>query len=124
MNGEKFWLGQTHPSQPPARARPRFQSPAKFGISAGQTIAIDNGANQETAVIASLTGGGRGGRGGGGATLTVDAPLKLGHTAGATVSGTGIITLTAPLTQGNAGGAQVAAGVPTPGAPNQYYRKR
>jgi hypothetical protein len=34
------------------------------------------------------------------------------------------LSLTDLLTQGHAGGAQVAAGVPTPGAPNQYYRKR
>lgn len=67
-------------------------------------------------MIAFITGSGKRGRGGG-ATITVDAPLKLGRTAGATVSGTGI-TLTAPLTQGHAGGAQVA-----PGAHNQYYRK-
>ena len=39
-------------------------------------------------------------------------------------SGTGI-TLTAALTQPHASGAQIAGSVPpTPGAPNQYYRKR
>jgi hypothetical protein len=38
------------------------------------------------------------------------------------VAGTGI-TLAAPLARAHAAGAQVASGVPTPGAPNQYYRK-
>jgi hypothetical protein len=47
----------------------------------------------------------------------------LAHAAGAQVSGTGI-TLTAALTQAHAGGAQVATDVPTPGAPNKYYRPR
>jgi len=82
-------------------------------------IPIDSGANQETAVVASITGGGRGG---GSATITVAAPLKSAHAAGAQVSGSGI-TLTAALTQAHASGAQVAGNVPTPGAPNQYSRK-
>ena len=94
------------------------------GFSAGQTITIDSGANQETAVVASTTGGGRGGgRGGAGATITVAAPLTLAHAAGAQVSGSGI-TLTAALTRAHASGAQVAGNLPTPGAPNQYYRRR
>ena len=87
-------------------------SPA--GFTAGQTITIDSGANRETAVVVSTTGGR------GGATIAV-APLTLAHAAGAQVSGGGI-TLTAALTQAHASGAQVASGVPTPGAPNQYYR--
>jgi hypothetical protein len=37
-------------------------------------------------------------------------------------SGTGI-TLTAAVTRAHASGAQIAGSVPTPGAPNQYYRK-
>jgi hypothetical protein len=44
------------------------------GFSAGQTITIDSGANLETAVVASTTGGGRGA-----ATITVTAPLTLAH---------------------------------------------
>jgi len=44
-------------------------------------------------------------------------------TVGAQVSGTGI-TLTAALTGAHASGAQVACSLPTPGAPNQYYRRR
>jgi hypothetical protein len=94
-----------------------------IGFTAGQSITIDSGANQETAVVASATGGGRGGgRGGAGATITVAAPLKSAHAAGAQVSGSGI-TLTTALTQAHASGTQVAGNVPTPGAPNKYYRK-
>jgi hypothetical protein len=96
------------------------------GFSAGQTITIDSGANQEMAVVTAATGGGRGGgpgRGGAGATITVTAPLKSAHAAGAQVSGSGI-TLTTALTKAHASGAQVASSVPTPGAPNQYYRRR
>ncbi len=99
------------------------------GFSAGQTITIDSGANRETAVVASISGGRRGfggfggGRGGpGGATITVAAPLTFAHAVGAQVSGTGI-TLTAALTKAHDSGAQVASSVPTPGAPNQYYRR-
>jgi hypothetical protein len=95
------------------------------GFSAGQTITIDSGANQETAVVSATTGGRGGGpgRGGAGATITVTAPLKSAHAAGAQVSGTGI-TLTAALTQAHASGAPVASDVSTPGAPNKYYRPR
>jgi hypothetical protein len=95
------------------------------GFSAGQTITIDSGANQETAVVAATTGGRGGGpgRGGAGATITVTAPLKSAHAAGTQVSGSGI-TLTTALTKAHASGAQVASSVPTPGAPNQYYRRR
>jgi hypothetical protein len=99
-----------------------------MGFSAGQTITIDSGANQETAVVASTGRGapgggpGRGGPGGG-ATITVAAPLKSAHAAGAQVSGTGI-TLTAALTRAHDSGAQVANNVPTPGAANQYSSRR
>jgi hypothetical protein len=93
------------------------------GFTAGQTITIDSGANQETAVVAATTGG-RGGRGGGpGATITVAAELKSAHAAGALVSGSGI-TLTAALIRAHGIGSQVASDVPTPGAPNKYYRPR
>jgi len=94
-----------------------------IGFTAGQTINIDSGANSETAVVVSTTGGGRGGRGGGpgGATITVTTPLTFAHAAGTQVSGTGI-TLATRLTRAHDSGAQVASGVPTPGAPNQYYR--
>ena len=88
-----------------------------IGFSAGQTITIDSGANHETAVVVSITGGR------GGATITVAAPLAFAHVAGAQVSGTGI-TLTTALTKAHASGAQVARSLPTPGAPNQYFRSR
>ena len=92
------------------------------GFSAGQTITIDNGTNLETAVVASITGGG-GGRGGlGSATITVAAPLAIAHAVGAQVSGTGI-TLATALSRAHDSGAQVAGSAPTPGAPNQYYRR-
>ena len=97
------------------------------GFSAGQTVTIDSGANAETAVVASVTGGGRGGRGGGrgGAgvsSITVTAPLKNAHAAGAQLSGSGV-TLTTALTKAHESGAQVSANVPTPGAPNSYARR-
>jgi hypothetical protein len=88
------------------------------GFTPNQTITIDSGGNQETAVVAATTGGGRGGN----ATITVSAPLRLGHPAGAQVSGSGI-TLASALTRAHAGGTQVAGGLPTPGAPNQYRRR-
>ena len=88
-----------------------------IGFSAGQTITIDSGANHETAIIFSITGGR------GAATITVAAPLAFAHVVGAQVSGTGI-SLTAPLTKAHASGAQVARSLPTPGAPNQYFRSR
>jgi hypothetical protein len=87
------------------------------GFSAGQTITIDSGANDETAAVVSTA------RGRGGATITVAAPLKFAHPAGAQVSGSGI-TLAAALTKAHASGAQVASNVPTPGAPNRYYSSR
>jgi hypothetical protein len=88
-----------------------------MGFSAGQTVNIESGANFETAVVVSI------GRGPGGATITVAAPLKFAHTAGAQVSGSGI-TLTRALTRAHASGAQVGSDVPTPGAPNRYYGRR
>ena len=81
------------------------------GFSEGQTIAIDSGANSETAVVASTTWWDR--------PITVAAPLTHAHAAGAQVSGTGI-TLTGALARAHASGAQVTDNVPTPGAPNQY----
>jgi hypothetical protein len=86
------------------------------GFSAGQTITIDSGANSETAVVAVAARRGA-------TTITVAAPLKFVHAVGAQVSGTGI-TLTTALTQAHASGAQIAGSAPpTPGAPNQYYRR-
>jgi hypothetical protein len=100
-----------------------------MGFTAGQTITLDSGVNAETAVIASVAGGGRGGFGGAGrgapagASITIAAPLRFAHAGGAQVSGTGI-TLNAALNKAHDAGAQVAGSAPTPGAPNQYYRRR
>jgi hypothetical protein len=101
-----------------------------LGFSPGQTITIDSGANQETTVVAAVSGarGGRGGgfgggRGGAGVTsITVAEPLKMAHAVNSQVSGSGI-TLTAALTKAHESGSQVAANVPTPGAPNQYAKR-
>ena len=103
------------------------------GFGAGQSITIDTGANAETVVVASTTagrGGGPGGAPGGGgrggqatpATITIATPLKLAHASGAEIAGSGI-TLTAPLKRAHAAGAPVATSVPTPGAPNKFYRR-
>jgi hypothetical protein len=86
-----------------------------IGFTAGQTITIDSGPISETAVVAS-------GSRRGAPAITVTEPLKVAHGAGAQVSGTGI-TLTAALVREHASGAQVADNVPTPGAPNRYYRR-
>jgi hypothetical protein len=86
-----------------------------IGFNNGQTITIDSGPNSETAVVASISRFGA-------STITVTAPLTRAHAAGAQLSGTGI-TLTSALTRAHATGAQVADNVPTPGAPNRYYRR-
>jgi hypothetical protein len=77
------------------------------GFSAGQTLSIDTGGNQETAVVASVAGGR------GGASITVTAPLTHAHAAGTPISGSGI-TLSAALTKTHANGTQVSSEVPTP----------
>ena len=55
------------------------------------------------------------------ATITVAAPLRFAHAEDAQVSGSGI-TLATSLSQVHNSGTPVANSVPTPGAPNQYYR--
>jgi non-reducing end alpha-L-arabinofuranosidase len=95
------------------------------GFTAGQTITIDNGANLETAVIASVTAG-RPNFGGNNnsltSSITITVPLTKAHEAGVQVSGSGI-TLASPLTRAHDNGTQVASNLPTPGRPNQYFRK-
>ncbi len=96
------------------------------GFSAGQTITVGDGANAETAVIASSVQGRNGGGRAGAppptpSTITVTAPLTMAHTTGTQVSGSGI-TLTAPLKRAHALGAPVATSTPTPGAGNRYNR--
>jgi hypothetical protein len=86
------------------------------GFANGQTIAIDAGANQEAAVVTAIAGGR------GGARITLAAPLAHAHAAGAQISGTGI-TLAGPLTKAHDSGAQVVSDLPTPGAPNHYFRR-
>jgi hypothetical protein len=95
------------------------------GFNAGQTISIGNSSNLETAVVANIAAVRRrfGAPGSIPAdTITVAKPLKYAHAAGAQVSGSGI-TLTSPLTMAHNIGSQVAGNVPTPGEPNQYFRK-
>jgi hypothetical protein len=46
----------------------------------------------------------------------------MAHAVNSQVSGSGI-TLTAALTKAHESGSQVAANVPTPGAPNQYAKR-
>jgi len=96
------------------------------GFDAGQTITIGSGAGRETAVIASVTAARR--RGGNRnnpepESITVTAPLKNAHAANTMVSGSGI-TLTRALTKAHVNGTQVASSIPTPGAPNQYTKRR
>jgi non-reducing end alpha-L-arabinofuranosidase len=85
------------------------------GFRDGQTVMIDDGVNSEEAVIASV-------RRFGGVEIAVTKPLARAHAAGAQLSGSGI-TLTTGLTRAHAREVQVTGNVPTPGAPNQYYRK-
>jgi hypothetical protein len=86
-----------------------------IGFRDGQTITIDSGANAEQAVVASV-------RRFGATAITVSSPLARAHAASAEVSGTGI-TLTGALTRAHAGGVPLTDNLPTPGAPNRYYRK-
>ena len=95
------------------------------GFSVGQTIAIDSGLNHEMAVVSSITVG----RPRFGSrnirpidSITVATPLTKAHDAGVQVSGSGI-TLATPLNRVHDSGTQVANNVPTPGEPNQYFRK-
>jgi len=85
------------------------------GFRDGQTVMIDYGANSEEAVIASV-------RRFGGVEIAVTKPLARAHAPGAQLSGSGI-TLTTSVTRAHAREVQVTGNVPTPGAPNQYYRK-
>ena len=95
------------------------------GFSAGQTITIDSDANNETAIVAAVTGGRRRFVPRGTTpvdTIIVTSALAKSHNAGAQVSGSGI-GLASPLTMAHDIGVQVASYLPTPGAPNQYFRK-
>jgi hypothetical protein len=87
-----------------------------IGFRNGQTITIGSGSDSEMAVIASV-------RRFGGTSIALTAPLARSHVAGGQVSGSGIM-LTSALTRAHVIGAQVMDNVPTPAAPNRYYRKR
>lgn len=96
------------------------------GFNPGQSVTIGNGRNSETVVIAEVAPGRR--RFGGAPgnipadTLKVATSLRFGHAAGSEVSGSGI-TLAGPLTLAHETGSQIASSIPTPGEPNQYFRK-
>ncbi len=94
------------------------------GFSAGEAVTVGRGATRERAVVASVDRGRRafGSFPGRSASIKLAGPLSFAHAAGAPISGSGI-TLTTPLTRAHTEGAQVANGVPTPGAPNQYYEQ-
>jgi non-reducing end alpha-L-arabinofuranosidase len=84
------------------------------GFSAGQTVLIDGDANLETAVVASISWRRD--------SIIVTKPLTEAHAAGVQVSGTSI-TLASALAKGHARGTQIYDNVPSPGAPNKYYKK-
>ncbi len=94
------------------------------GFSAGQIITIDNGKNSEAAVIASIKIGRRrfGSRSNPIDSIRVTKPLTYAHSVNAQISGSGI-TLAAPLIRSHENGIPVANNIPTPGKPNQYFRK-
>jgi len=95
------------------------------GFNTGQTITIDNSTNRETAVIAGMIPARRrfGSPGNNVSdSITIAVPLKFAHIAGTQVSGSGI-TLAASLTKAHDKGTPVAANLPTPGEPNQFFRK-
>lgn len=95
------------------------------GFGAGQTITIGTGKNREAAVISSIVAGRRRfdrPNNGPVDTIKVSVPLTKAHDVGAELSGSGI-TLAAPLKKPHDNGTQIASNVPTPGGPNQYFRK-
>lgn len=97
------------------------------GFMPGQTITIGDGATRETVVVNTATvarrrPGAPAAAGGAGDSITLLAPLKYTHAAGAQVSGSGI-TFTAPLTKHHNAGTQILSAAPTPGAANQYTGK-
>ena len=94
------------------------------GFGAGQTVTIDNGANLETVVVATIIPARRrfGNPNNVSDSVTFAMPLKYAHVSGTQISGSGI-TLAAPLTKAHDKGTSVAGNIPTPGEPNQYFRK-
>jgi non-reducing end alpha-L-arabinofuranosidase len=95
------------------------------GFNTGQTITIDSGSNIETVVIASIIPARR--RFGApnkdvSDSIILNVPLKYAHVLGTQVSGSGI-TFTSSLSKAHDKGTQVAGNIPTPGEPNQFFRK-
>jgi hypothetical protein len=95
------------------------------GFSTGQAVTIDNGSNLENAVIATIIPARR--RFGNSNnnvsdSITIAMPLKFAHVVGTQVSGSGI-TVATSLTKAHDKGTQVAGNIPTPGEPNQFFRK-
>ena len=107
--------GATTASAAAAAGATEIPAASAIGFREGQTITIDTGADSENAVIASI-------RRLGGPTITLGAPLAHAHATGAPIAGSGI-TLAAPLTRAHASGAMISDNIPTPGAPNRYYKK-
>ena len=96
------------------------------GFNPGQSVTIGSGKNIENAVIAAVAPGRRRFGGAPGIvvadTVKITTSLKFGHAAGSQVSGSGI-TLEGPLTMTHENGTLIASSLPTPGEPNQYFRK-
>jgi len=85
-----------------------------FGFTPGQILTIDSGVNSETATVAMIARRGV-------PAITFATALTHAHLPGAQISGTGL-TLATKLKQAHASGVPVVTDVPTPGAPNKYYR--
>lgn len=95
------------------------------GFKEGESISIGAGANREIVNISSVHAVRRRFRNPAAQvfdSINVTMPLKYAHSTDAQVSGSGI-TLSSPLTKMHEIGTQVASGVPTPGAPNEYAKK-
>jgi hypothetical protein len=86
-----------------------------IGFRDGETITIGSGTDQETASIVSVHPWGD-------TLITLSKPLTHAHDKDTAVYGSGI-TLSAPLASKHAVGSPVSDNLPTPGAPNRYYKK-
>jgi predicted RecA/RadA family phage recombinase len=94
------------------------------GFSAGQTITLGNGTNQETVVVESTTDYRRfwwrpRPKDDPATFITLKEPVSKSHKIGEEASGSGI-TFSRPLSKSYKEGTQISSGRPTPGAPNQY----
>ena len=81
-----------------------------FGMSAGDVVRIDSGANVEFATIQTVGSAGAGGTG-----ITLSAPLKLAHAVGTSALDLGSgVTVTPALTSAHGSGASVNISVGLP----------